>query len=371
MSQPFIKYPSWLEVNLQAIEKNISVIKKLTGTGVMAIVKANGYGHGAVEVARAAIRGGATWCAVSNVDEALELRSAGLECPILILGYSPPGRLADVISNQISVTIWNQEQVELASTVAAELGLPLRAHLKIDTGMSRLGAQPDETLQLVKKIVDNPHITFEAIFTHFARADEPDSNSTELQDKLFNQVLQEIHQEFPVLPLIHAANSAATIYHPKTVYDLVRVGILMYGLPPSDCCPLPDGIQQAITWKSILSHVKTLPAGRGVSYGHIYTTSKEERIGTVPVGYADGFRRVEGNEVLIHGKRVPVIGRVCMDQLMVQLDTIPNAAIGDEVIIIGKQGNEQITPQDIAERWKTVNYEVICGLNARVPRVYI
>jgi alanine racemase len=370
MTQPFLKYPSWLEVNLQAIENNVSIIKDFTDAEVMAIVKANGYGHGAVEVARAAQRGGATWCAVSNVDEALELRSAGLDCPILILGYSPPGRFADVISNQISITVWNEEQIQLASTVAKELGIPLHVHLKIDTGMSRLGAQPDETLKFVKLINDNPYIVFEAIFTHFARADEPDSNSTELQDQIFNQTLKRIHKEFPTLPLIHAANSAATIYHPDTIYDLVRVGILMYGLPPSDCCPVPKEIKQAITWKSVLSHVKTLPAGRGISYGHIYTTSKKERIGTIPVGYADGFRRVNGNEVLIRGKRVPVVGRVCMDQLMIQLDTVPNAQIGDEVVIIGKQGKEQITPQDIAKRWGTVNYEVICGLNARVPRVY-
>ena len=371
MEQPCLKYPSWLEINLKAIENNVRLIKKISNANVMAIVKANAYGHGAVEVAKAARRGGATWCAVSNVDEAMELRQAGLVCPILILGYTPPGRTVEVITNQISITVWDEEQIQMASTVAKEIGIPVRVHLKIDTGMSRLGVQPQDTLKLLAMLDENPNVMLEAIFTHFARADEEAPTPTRQQQEVFEQVLDKIRQSKHNLPLLHAANSAATIFHPNTVYDIVRVGILMYGLPPTENMSLPPGIQQAIAWKSVLSHVKTLPPGRGISYGHIYTTIKDEKIGTVPVGYADGYRRVNGNEVLIHGKRVPVVGRVCMDQLMVQLDKVSDAQVGDEVVIIGKQGKEEITPQELAKKWNTVNYEVICGLNARAPHVYI
>jgi alanine racemase len=215
-----------------------------------------------------------------------------------------------------------------------------------------------------------PNLHLEGVFTHFAKADESDMTSTDSQLRIFREIVDNWESSGPRPPLVHCANSAAALRKPDAVYDLVRVGIAMYGLHPSSVCKLPGVVRPALSWKSCLAQVKVLPPGRGISYGHIYTTKAEERIGTIPVGYADGFRRVEGNEVLVGGKRVPVVGRVTMDQIMVQLDALPSAQPGDEVVIIGSQERERISAEDVAERWGTINYEVTSGILKRVTRVY-
>lgn len=363
-------YSNWVTIDLDAIKNNVRYICEHSKSQVMAIVKANAYGHGAVPAARAALEAGATLCGVARVSEALDLRQAGLDCPVLLLGYTPEARYKEMITHQVSMTVWDKEQVEKISALAARIKLLARLHLKVDTGMSRLGMNPEEVLALFREIAHLPNIHIEGLFTHFARADEADPTPTDKQMELFQTLVANLDAAGIHIPIIHAANSAASLTRPDAHFTCIRFGIALYGLHPSPECPLPSAFRPALTWKSVLSTVKLLPPGRGVSYGHTYTTRKDERIGTIPVGYADGYRRFPGNQVLIGGKRIPVVGRVCMDQMMVQLDDVPEARAGDEVVLIGKQGTAKITAEDVAATWGTINYEVTCAIGARVPRLY-
>jgi alanine racemase len=362
-------FSNWVEVDLSAISNNVRLICQLTGVDVMAVIKANGYGHGAIPVAKSALSAGATWCGVARIDEAIELRQH-LDNPILVLGFTPPGRYTDAIQNDITLAVWNGRQIQHAAGVARKLNRISKLHLKIDTGMSRLGALPEESTRLAGEIRTYSSLDFNGIFTHFACADEVDQSSMENQLSSFNEIIKELGLKGLQPPLVHAANSAATLRRSDTHFNMVRTGIAIYGMHPSKDCQLPAEFQPVLSWKSVISQIKILPGGRGVSYGHRYHTTGNERIGTIPVGYADGFRRESGNEVLISGKRVPVIGRVCMDQIIVQLDAVPEAKEGDEVILIGRQGDQQITAEEVGDRWGTINYEVTCGLSARVTRIY-
>lgn len=364
-------YSTWVEIDLAAIEDNVCSVRELSGAEVMAIVKANAYGHGALPVAQAAIKAGATWCGVARIEEALELRTMGLECPILLLGYTPAGKMHDAADQGISLTVWSHEQVQHASAVGIKLGTPARLHLKIDTGMGRLGIPAESALALAEHISETPGVLLEGVFTHFARADELDNTTSDHQEKIFRSVILELEARGLRPPLVHAANSAASLARPSAHFDMVRLGIAMYGLHPSPERPNPPSFRPALTWKTVLSQVKRLPAGSGVSYGHEYITQKDERVGTMPVGYADGYRRTTGNHVLVGGQRVPVIGRVCMDQTMIQLDDVPEARAGDTVVLLGEQGDSRITAEDIAEIWGTINYEVVCAIGARVPRILV
>lgn len=364
-------YSNWVEVDLGAIENNIRQIAGRTGIRVMAVVKANAYGHGAVHVAQAALQGGASWCGVARIEEALELRRAGLNCPILLLGYTPPARLEQALQERVSLAVWNAEQIEQAARAADRTRLPARLHLKVDTGMSRLGVQSEEAPALAKQLAETPGVIPEGIFTHFAKADERDPSTTQRQENLFQDVINNLEAQGIRPQLVHAANSAASLTRPSAWYDMVRAGIAIYGLHPSTECPLPESLRPALSWKSVLSMVKVLPPGRGLSYGHEYFTQKNERIGTIPVGYADGFRRTPGNQVLVGGQLAPIVGRVCMDQVLVQLDGVPQTREGDPVVLIGKQGKQRISAEQVAKRWGTINYEVVCGIGPRVPRIYV
>lgn len=363
-------HSTWATVDLDAIKNNVRYILGHTRVQVMAIVKANAYGHGAVPVARAALEAGANWCGVARVNEALELRQAKLACPILILGYTPEARYLETIRHRVSMTVWNTEQVEKINAVATQINQVARVHIKVDTGMSRLGVTADVVIHLFEAIANFPNVQVEGLFTHFACADEADPAQSDTQEEIFQSLVGKMKGSGFQIPLIHAANSAASLTRPSAYFNCVRLGIAMFGLHPSLECPLPSEFRPALTWKSVLSQVKTLPRGRGISYGHEYITSREERIGTIPVGYADGFRRVMDNQVLIGGRKIPVVGRVTMDQIMVQLDTHPGAREGDEVVLLGTQGGESITAEEIAERWGSINYEVTSGIAHRVPRIY-
>jgi alanine racemase len=363
-------YSCWVEVDLKAVEGNVRLLQEHTGVQVMAVVKANGYGHGAVPVAKAAVRGGATWLGVARPEEAFELRYAGIDTPMLALGFTPAERLDECILDDISLTLWNSEQLSTVAQAAMRAGSDARVHLKVDTGMNRLGVQPSLALELAGRIAQTSGVLLEGIFTHFARADEKDRATSDEQENRFRQVLDELDQAGIKPRVIHAANSAAGLRRSSAYFNLVRAGISIYGLHPSAECALPSNFSPALSWKTVLSHVKTVPAGQGISYGHIYTTQRDERIGTLPVGYADGYRRVQGNNVLVGGKKVPVVGRVCMDQVMVNLDTVSEAKDGDEVVLIGKQGDACISAEHVASVWGTINYEVVCGIGPRVPRFY-
>ena len=364
-------FSTWVEIDLQAIGSNIRKIQELTGRPMMAVVKANGYGHGLVEVGQAAQKAYASWLGVARFEEALALRQGGVNLPILVLGYTPSGCVAQAVAHRISLAVYETGLGREYAERAVLTGGCLNIHVKVDSGMGRLGFEPDAVPEFIRWAANQPALVVEAIFTHYARSDEPEVDATIQQFGRFSPLIDQLKQVGICPALVHTANSAAAFYFPQTYFNLVRSGIAIYGLHPSPEAPLPPGFSPAAAWKACLTSVKMLPPGHGVSYGTSYYTSHHERIGVIPVGYADGFRRQKPHQVLIHGKRVPVVGRVCMDQCMLQLDSVPEAQVGDEVVLLGKQGNEIITAEEIAERWGTNNYEVVCGLAARLPRVYL
>jgi len=364
------QYSNWLEIDSGAIAANVRRLCAIAGRPLMAVVKANGYGHGLVAAAKAAVAGGATWCAVARVEEALALRAGGVDCPVLVLGYTPAEWVAPAAQSKVSLTVYDGDLLEGYAARAQAAGQTLKVHLKVDTGMGRLGFFPGDVPGVISRFVNRPGIQVEGIFTHFARSDEPEDPTTAAQLRHFIPLIEGLRSAGLCPPLVHSANSAGIFYHSRSYFDIVRSGIAIYGLHPSPEAPLPDGFRPALAWKVRLSSVKMLPAGHGVSYGASYTTRAEERIGVIPVGYADGFRRQRPQVVLLHGQRVPVVGRICMDQSMLQLDHLPDALPGDEVVIIGQQGEDAIWAEEVAERWQTNNYEVVCGLAARIPRIY-
>jgi alanine racemase len=361
---------NWLEIDRSAIANNLQKIKDLTSVKVMAVVKANGYGHGITEIAKIAAESDAAYCGVARIDEALELRRAGISSPVLVLGHTPNDRFNEALGNDVSITIFQPEQVNTVRDAVSETGKPGIVHVKVDTGMSRLGATPSLAFQLVQNLSNLPGINLEGIFTHYACADAHGTGITEKQESQFLDLIAELDSAGIRPPIAHAANSAAALTRPSSYFDMVRIGIAIFGMSPSSAIPLPDGFKRPLAWKAQLSTIFSLPPGRGVSYGHDYVTTGYETIGVIPVGYGDGYRWIHGNEVLVRGKRAPLVGRVCMDQVIVKLDHIPEAKAGDEVVLLGTQENETITANSLAEKWGTINYEVTCGLSARVPRFY-
>jgi alanine racemase len=364
-------FGTWLEIDLSVLRKNYQIIKEISGSMVMPVVKANAYGHGLEKVAACFVSAGAEWLGVARIEEALLLREAGIKSRILVLGYTSPLRVAHAIKANVTLNAYDFDVVRAYAEQAANLGEKLIIHAKIDTGMGRLGIRADQAEAFVSFIYDNPSLEMEGMFTHFACADEPGKPYTAQQLDQFNQIVEMVEKKGIRPPILHASNSAGALVYPNARFSLVRAGIALYGLPPSHEVTLSEGLQPALAWKTRLISIKTLPAGHGVSYGFKYFTSKEERIGVIAVGYGDGLRRRPGNQVLIRGKKIDIIGNVCMDQCMVQLDELPEAQIGDEVIIIGRQNGNEISATDIADDWGTINYEVICGLAARMPRYYL
>jgi alanine racemase len=362
---------TWIEIDLEAIRQNVTRLRKIAGVPVMAVVKANGYGHGIVEAARAGLEGGAAWCGVARIEEALVLRQAGIQAPILVTGYTSPLRVAEAVSGGIVLSVYDRELAGAYSAIAMKMHAHLRVHAKVDTSMGRLGVFPEDGVQFLYWLSEQRGLDVEGIFTHFASADEPKKPGTQAAIKLFKELLDELEMAGLRPPLVHASNSAATLYYPQARFGLVRCGIAMFGLHPSSDAPLPEGFRPALSWKARLVSVKTLPPGHGVGYNARYVTSKAERIGTIAVGYADGFRRRLGNCVLVDGQLVPVAGGVCMDQCMLELDRVGQARVGDEVVLIGRQGETVLSAEEVAAAWGTVNYDVVCGLAVRVPRFYL
>lgn len=364
-------YSTWLEIDLDAIRNNIRAIKRKTQSKVMAVIKANGYGHGALQVARAAIEAGAEWCGVARIEEAITLRDQGITSEIMVLGYTPPALIPEAIRQGIHVAIYDPQMAKAYLDFAHQAPGRLKAHVKVETGMGRLGMVPEKASEFLADYHQNEKLDIDGIFTHFARADEPDLDTTREQLSRFMALLEQLRKQDLLPGMVHTSNSAAIINFPQSYFDMVRPGIALYGLNPSSDSPLTADFRPALTWKARLTSLRVLPAGHGVSYGHQYTTQADERIGVIPVGYGDGYRRVPGQQALVRGKRVNVVGRVCMDQCMLQLDSVPEAQVGDEVVLLGAQGNHRITADDLAETWKTVNYEVVCGLADRLPRIYL
>ncbi len=377
MTLPLGKHPprpSWAEIDLAATAHNVKRIRQIVGprVAVMAVVKAEAYGHGALEVARAALQSGATWLGVAALNEAIPLRQAGITAPLLVLGWTPGWLARQAVENDVACTVFDLDTAGEFSRVAQEIGRKARVHVKIDTGMGRLGLMPDEVVGTIQQTVAMEGLSIEGIFTHFARADEADPAYTRQQIDCFKQVLRNLETRGIAIPIRHAANSPGILRFPESHFDIVRLGIAMHGLDPSDEAPLPADFRPALALKTMVAQVKTLPPGSPVSYGGTYVTKSRERIAVLPIGYADGFRRKPNHwgEVLVRGQRAPIVGRVCMDQTMIDVTHIPGVARGDEVMLIGAQGDDRIRAEDVALRLGTNNYEVVSMLMARVPRVY-
>jgi len=368
--------PTWVEIDLSAIGNNTRRLKSLVGPRVrlLATLKADAYGHGALKVARTVLHNGASMLGVATVSEAAPLRNAGISAPILVFGYVPLWQMREAVRLNLTVTLYALESARALSRAALALGQIMKIHVKIDTGMGRLGVwaeQIDEILTLLQEIVALPGIELEGIYTHFAMADAQDLTHARMQLARFQDVLRVVETQHLRPPLVHAANSAATLSLPEAHFDMVRPGIALYGMDPSTEVRLPEGFRPALSFKTQVAQVKVIPAGECISYGCTYTTDRPTRVAVLPVGYADGFRRAPANwgTVLIHGQEAPLLGSICMDQCMVDVSHIPQVRMGDEVVLIGRQGTATLSAEQVAQRLGTINYEVVAEILARVPRV--
>jgi alanine racemase len=338
----------------------------------MVVLKADAYGHGAVRVAHTVLAHGARWLGVACLSEAVVLRQAGVDAPILVLGYLPQWQARPALLHGIACTVFSEEMAHALSSAAQDLRTTAHAHLKVDTGMGRLGLFPDDVLSFLERVGDLPGLEWQGILTHFSAADDADEDAyTEEQIGRFDALLEELEAAGHSFPLVHAANSAALSRFRRSRYNLVRPGILLYGLAPSPKAPLPERFRPALRFKTVVAQVKAFPPGSSISYGRSYRTEGERRIAVLPVGYADGFRRgpQHWGEVLVRGQRAPIVGRVCMDYSMVDVTHIEGVRPGDEVVLIGQQGEDEITAEEVARRMGTINYEVVSQLLARVPRL--
>jgi alanine racemase len=368
--------PTWVEIDVEATAHNVRRIRETIGPQVrlMAVIKADAYGHGASRIARVVLSNGAEWLGVASLNEAITLRDAGIAAPVLVLGFSPAWSARQALLNEVAVTIYHPEIAHAFNRAAAELGRCARVHIKVDTGMGRLGLLPPEVLPFLRQIQSLSHLQVEGIFTHFSVADSTDAQHREHTDTQFSRfraLLAELESAGLRPPLVHCANSAAILTRPETHFDMVRLGIALHGLDPSAEVPCPPDFRAALSFKTTVAQVKRYPPGTPISYGNTYWTEHEQRIAVIPVGYADGFRRAPHHwgEVLVRGRRAPVVGRVTMDQTMIDVTHIPGVRMGDEVVLIGRQGEDEITAEEVAERLGTINYEVVSGILARVPRI--
>ena len=379
---------TWAEINLEAYAHNIRELRRVTRppARLMAVVKANGYGHGAVEVAREALQNGARYLGVARINEAIPLREAGLEVPILIFGYSPPGLAPVLIDYELTQTVYSLSTASALSEQATRKGGKINVHLKVDSGMGRLGlllvptnGNPDDiaaqnSVREIEAISRLRGLTVEGIFTHFATADSADKSYADLQLGRFMDLLNRLQKEGLELPVRHAANSGALIDMPDSHLDMVRPGIATYGLHPSDEVNkrIVD-LKPVMTLKSKIIHLKRVAPGFNISYGITFQTKNHTTIATIPVGYADGFNRLLSSRghMLVHGQRVPIVGRVCMDLTMLDVGGVAGVALEDEVVVFGEQGNEAVTADEIAASLDTINYEVVSTITGRVPRIYL
>ncbi len=366
---------TWAEIDLDAIAHNAAALKARAGGHIelMVTVKANAYGHGAVPVARAALEGGATRLAVARTLEGVELRQAGLTVPILIMGYTLPAEARRIVRWNLTPTVNTWDQATALSTAAGESDKVVPIHVKVDTGMGRFGLLPGEVVDFVRAISRLPGLRLEGLYTHFAIADAADKTYTHRQFKTYMDVVTQLKEAGFSFPLKHVANSAATLDLPEMALDMVRCGIALYGLHPSSEVAPAVPLRPAMTLKSRVARVRTLPPGSSISYGCTYTTTRPTPVALVPVGYGDGYHRILSNkgQVLIHGQRAPIVGRVCMDQFVVDVSDIPEVRQDDEVVVFGRQGEAEITAEEVARWAQTINYEVTTSILPRVTRVFL
>ncbi len=365
--------PTWAEIDLGAVRYNLSQIQKRVEPGVriMTVVKANAYGHGIVEVARRLCTSGVDYLGVATVDEALKLRVHKVKKPILVLGAILPAEVLVAVTNDITVTLCDRGLIPALESAARRSKHPAKVHMKVDTGMGRIGVWHEDALAFVREVTARKAIALEGIYTHFSSAGRDDFFTT-YQIEAFERLLGVLDREGIRIPLRHAANSIATVDFTRSHLTMVRPGIITYGMYPKKAFAKFFQLRPVLSLKTRISYLKVVPPGRSVSYGRTYITEKETLIATIPIGYADGYGRILSNKayVLVKGKRARVVGKVTMDQVMLDVGHIDKVKVGDEVVLIGKQGRDRITTEELAKLCGTIPYEIVCSISSRVPRVY-
>lgn len=373
---------SWAEVNLDAIAQNIQAIRKMTwkSTEIMAVVKADAYGHGVAHVANTLLENGADRLAVSLIDEGIELRQMGIKAPILILSYSDPRRAHEIVKYRLTQTVYSWDLINALDEAANYLGQVAPVHVKVDTGMGRVGLGCGfDTVNQIKDINSLPHVTVEGVFTHFATADEEDTTYVRRQFDRFITICEELEKAGVYVPIKHCCNSAATLRFPEMHLDMVRPGLILYGMLPDQCASFASQFRPAMSLKSNIIMTKKVAAGQSISYGAKFVTESESLIATVPIGYADGYSRSMSGQAraLINGVEIPVVGNICMDACMMDVSSIdPAPQAGDEVVLFGhqmdKNGRLHVMPVESLAEWAgTISYEMTCSVGKRVPRVYL
>ncbi len=364
--------PVWAEVNLQTLRENFYKLQAYTKSEIMPIVKADAYGHGVIPVVKTLIACGAKRYGVALLQEALEIKAVFPEVTVMVMGATELEESDTLVREEIIPTVFLLAQAQALSKAAVRQKRTARLHIKVDSGMGRIGFRETDVEDIIK-IYNLPNLLIEGIFTHFATADQRDLSFARKQLQGFQTLCDRLKRAGLCIPIRHAANSAAIIQFPESHFELVRLGISLYGLAPSSQVGDNVGLEPVMSWKARVSHVKSISTGETVSYGRTFKAAYPTRVATIPVGYADGLRRILSNqgEMLIHGRRSTVIGRICMDQAMLEVTKIPSIKVGDVVTILGKDGNEQLTATEMAEWMGTISYEVVCGISKRVPRVYL
>ncbi len=374
---------AWAEVDLDAIRNNIREIRRYVNkkTKILGVVKADAYGHGVFEVSQTLIENGADELGVAFLDEALQLRRYGIEKPILILGHTPPECAKELVEDGIMPSVFHEELAAAVSAEAVRQGKNAKIHIKIDTGMTRIGFQYNESEEIRSQTIDTicriarlPNITIDGIFTHFASADESDKTYTEYQFELFCDLTRRLEQAGVQISTKHVCNSAGTIMFPEMHLDMVRPGIILYGISPSEEVDKNKlRLLPAMQLKAEITNLKEVETGTPVSYGRTYYTEKKTKIATIPIGYADGFSRLLSNraEVIVRGHKSPVIGTICMDQCMIDVSSVNTVGVGDEIILFGSDGVLSIPVEHIAAQMGTIPYEILCVIGKRIPRVYL
>ena len=360
-------------IDLGALEHNCrEVMRRVPGKKVLAVVKANAYGHGAVPVARRLLGAGASLLGVALVEEGRELRDAGIDAPVLVMGAVFPEQADALVAANLIPVVFDSSVARAVAAAARKRGSRAAVHVKIDTGMGRIGVSPEHAVGLVQEIRDLGNVDVQGLMTHFADADLRDKQFASLQMDRFEGLVRALEAKGISIPQCHAANSAAVLDYPRACFTMVRPGIMLYGYDPLETGPGNADLLPVLSLRTRIAFVKTVPAGIPISYGRTFVTKRESVIATLPIGYADGYSRSLSNrgEALVRGSRVPVVGRVCMDMCMIDVTGISGVHAGDEAVLIGSQGSERITAQDIAEKTGTIAYEVLCGISSRVPRIY-
>ncbi len=374
-SIPPLSRPTWVEIHLKNLARNFHSIKRWTGKNiaVMGIVKADAYGHGAVRVAKTLQKEGIDYFGVASLYEAKEIYDAGIRKPVLILGHTPPEYLKDVAQHNFRQTVFDAASAQKLNDAASRMKKPVAVHVKVDTGMGRLGLFPEHAAEFIRKIKTFPFLKIEGVFTHFSSADQ-DAAYTKKQLLKFHAVLRQLKEANIAVPYIHAANSAALLNFKDSHFNMTRPGILLYGLSPLPQTKKPPfALSPVLSLKSRIISIKKFPANAKVSYSGTHATRRNEKIAVVPIGYADGYLRALSNRsiMLVHGKKVPVVGQVCMDFTLLNVSRISGVCVQDEVTVIGQSGAASISVNDLAHLANTINYEITCLIGKRVPRVYL